>query len=53
MNAAIRAATRMALEKGAEIYAVCEGYDGLVGVRSRVFSRYRFSSRAIYISEGR
>lgn len=33
MNAALRGATRMALDRGADIYAVCEGYDGLVEVR--------------------
>lgn len=34
MNAALRGATRMALDRGADIYAVCEGYDGLVEVRA-------------------
>ncbi len=30
MNAAVRAVVRTALEKGAEIYAIYEGYQGLV-----------------------
>ena len=37
MNAALRGATRMALDRGADIYAVCEGYDGLVEVRNVIF----------------
>ena len=32
MNAAIRGAVRCALDRGAVIYGVCEGYDGLVQV---------------------
>lgn len=38
MNAALRGATRMALDRGADIYAVCEGYDGLVEVRDGSWS---------------
>jgi 6-phosphofructokinase 1 len=34
MNAAIRGAVRAALDKGAMIYGICEGYEGLVEVRS-------------------
>ncbi len=30
MNAAVRAVVRTGLEKGAEVYAVYEGYQGLV-----------------------
>ena len=30
MNAAVRAVVRTALDRGAEIYAICEGYQGLV-----------------------
>ena len=30
MNAAVRAVVRTALDKGAEVYAIYEGYQGLV-----------------------
>ena len=30
MNAAVRAVVRTALDRGAEVYAICEGYQGLV-----------------------
>jgi 6-phosphofructokinase 1 len=30
MNAAVRAVVRTALSRGAEVYAVCDGYDGMV-----------------------
>ncbi len=36
MNAAVRAVVRAALEKGAEVYAVYEGYQGLVEGGSRI-----------------
>ena len=32
MNAAVRAVTRAALERGAEVYAIYEGYQGMVAV---------------------
>ena len=40
MNAAVRAVTRAALERGAEVYAIYEGYQGMVdgGDRIRPFT---------------
>ena len=36
MNAAVRAVVRTALDKGAEIYAIYEGYKGLVDGGKRI-----------------
>ena len=36
MNAAVRAVVRTALDKGAEIYAIYEGYQGLVEGGARI-----------------
>ncbi len=36
MNAAVRAVVRTALDKGAEIYAIYEGYQGLVEGGTRI-----------------
>ena len=36
MNAAVRAVVRTALDKGAEVYAIYEGYQGLVEGSTRI-----------------
>ena len=36
MNAAVRAVTRAALERGAEVYAIYEGYQGMVDGGDRI-----------------
>ena len=36
MNAAVRAVVRTALDKGADVYAIYEGYQGLVDGASRI-----------------
>src|SRR5712692_11764231 len=36
MNAAVRAAVRTALDRGLEVYAVCEGYQGMVEGGNRI-----------------
>ena len=36
MNAAVRAVVRAALDKGAEVYAIYEGYQGLVEGGTRI-----------------
>jgi 6-phosphofructokinase len=46
MNAAIRGAVRCALDRGATIYGVCEGYDGLVQVL--IFSTPRIINNIQY-----
>ncbi len=36
MNAAVRAVVRTALDRGAEVYAICEGYQGMVDGGDRI-----------------